>query len=121
MNPHAPPSTLRFSLALIHHSACASAQVFLKGSCKKWQELASMLPARTGMQVRERYCNIINPELKQHNVWTEEEDARLLEVASRLKMKWCAVAAELAPRTDNQCWRRYQVGACRWPADMNQL
>ena len=45
----------------------------------------------------------------KHGSWEEAEDAQLLEAAERLQMRWAAVAQELAPRTDSQCWRRYQV------------
>ncbi len=39
-----------------------------------------------------------------------EEDARLLEAVKQLGVgKWAAVAGLCAPRTDNQCWRRWKV------------
>jgi hypothetical protein len=39
----------------------------------------------------------------------ERERERQRETERELGARWGAVASLLAPRTDNQCWRRYQV------------
>ncbi len=59
----------------------------LKGSCmarqavktcgKHWREIAKHVPTRTDKQCRERYANVLDPELKLYAEWTPQEDALL--------------------------------------------
>ena len=75
----------------------------------KWRNIAHHVPGRTDVQCRERYCNILNPKLT-NTPWTSEEDNKLiLSIENRGKGKWAAIARDLYPRTDNQCWRRWKT------------
>jgi myb proto-oncogene protein len=52
--------------------------------------------------------NVLDPTLKVGS-WTKDEDAALLASVQRHGPgNWCLVAQDLAPRTDNQCWRRWK-------------
>ncbi|KAH7365264.1 hypothetical protein KP509_18G017800 [Ceratopteris richardii] len=75
---------------------------------RMWKKIAVHIPGRTEVQCRERWCNILDPSLTLAD-WTSEEDQRL-EAAVRKygSHRWAAVASELKPRTDNQCWRRWK-------------
>lgn len=73
-----------------------------------WRKIQRHVPCRTDVQCRERWANVLNPELKV-DPWTKEEDAKLLASIQRHGLgNWCLVAKDLAPRTDNQCWRRWK-------------
>ena len=45
---------------------------------KHWREVAKHVLTRTDKQCRERYANVLDPELKLYAEWTPEEDALLL-------------------------------------------
>lgn len=71
-----------------------------------WSTLSQYLPGRSGKQVRERYMNQLNPNLKKKN-WTAEEDRLILEEHGRLGNKWSHIAGKLDGRTDNAVKNRY--------------
>ena len=74
-----------------------------------WVKVAQHTPGRTDVQCRERWVNILDPELNT-GPWTPEEDQQLMaKVAEIGPGKWALVAAVLDRRTDNQCWRRWKV------------
>lgn len=75
---------------------------------KNWIKVQKHVPGRTDVQCRERWVNILDPNLKNES-WTPEEDQRLIEAVRQCeKGKWSKVAALCFPRTDNQCWRRWK-------------
>eukprot|EP00300_Choanocystis_sp_HF-7_P014308 c18643_g1_i1.p1 GENE.c18643_g1_i1~~c18643_g1_i1.p1 ORF type:complete len:659 (+),score=113.20 c18643_g1_i1:117-2093(+) len=73
-----------------------------------WTRIAQHVPGRTDVQCRERWCNVLDPDLCIAP-WTAEEDERLLKAVDMLgEGKWSQISQLLAPRTDNQCWRRWK-------------
>ena len=75
---------------------------------KSWVKVAHHVRGRTDVQCRERWCNILNPDLNC-GPWTDEEDAKLREAVKVYGVgKWSDVAKVMFPRTDNQCWRRWR-------------
>ncbi len=74
---------------------------------KKWSKAANHLPGRTDIQCRERWCNILDPNLKEAE-WTEDEDCKLLNLYDKFGKKWSLIANEFGNRTDNTCWRRWK-------------
>lgn len=78
-----------------------------------WTKIQKFVPGRTDAQCRERYCNVLSPEVRSAP-WTTSEDERL-EAAVREHGvgKWSRVARSLAgaaedtQRTDSQCARRW--------------
>ena len=74
----------------------------------KWSIIAKKFTNRTDVQIRERWCNILDPSLKTGNKWRPEEDEFLLQEAPKHKFKWSVIAGLLEGRTDNQCTRRYK-------------
>ncbi|BFI25802.1 protein Mp4R-MYB1 [Marchantia polymorpha subsp. ruderalis] len=76
---------------------------------RKWKQIANHVPGRTDIQCRERWCNVLNPDIKL-DTWTEEEDQTLREsVALHGPHRWSAIATDLKVRTDKQCWRRWKI------------
>ncbi|KAL2653080.1 hypothetical protein R1flu_021208 [Riccia fluitans] len=76
---------------------------------KKWKQIAEHVPGRTDIQCRERWCNVLDPDIKV-DVWTQEEDQILRDsVARHGPHRWSAISADLKCRTDKQCWRRWKI------------
>jgi hypothetical protein len=73
-----------------------------------WTDMAQQIPNRTDVQVRERWTNILDPS-RTHADWSPEEDEALRSAVAQFGPRWGAIANLLKPRTDNQCWRRYNV------------
>ncbi|KAF0427349.1 putative myb transcription factor [Gigaspora margarita] len=74
-----------------------------------WVKVQQYVLGRTDVQCRERWMNVLNPDIKKDS-WTNEEDAKLLELSRSIGVgKWAKISAFMDGRTDNQCWRRYKV------------
>jgi hypothetical protein len=82
---------------------------------RQWAQVAQHVPGRTEMQVRERYVNHLDPEVKSNQPFTEEELAVVQrEVPNHINPKsgrisWAKVARLLPSRTDRQvkkAWER---------------
>lgn len=73
-----------------------------------WAKIQRHVPGRTDVQCRERWANVLNPELNLRP-WTAEEDEHLLRLVSQLGTgKWAEVAKQMQDRTDNRIWRRWK-------------
>ncbi|KAJ1665218.1 hypothetical protein IW140_003512 [Coemansia sp. RSA 1813] len=74
----------------------------------QWTKIAKHVPGRTDVKCRERYMNVLTPDVN-NSQWTPAEDERLIEIVSRVGIgKWSYVADMLGSRTDNQCWRHWR-------------
>ena len=67
---------------------------------KDWAKLALLLNGRTGKQCRERFRNHLNTNVN-HNPWTEEEDALLIELHAKYGNAWTKLAQHFEGRPDN--------------------
>lgn len=75
---------------------------------QSWFKIQQFVPGRTDVQCRERYCNILDPELNQ-GPWSVKEDELLLRLVAQLgNGKWATISKKIEGRTDNQCWRRWR-------------
>jgi len=76
---------------------------------RDWYLVRNWVPGRTDMQCRERWMNVLAPELKQ-DAFSAEEDARLLQLVEEAggPGQWASLQSKHFPeRTDNQLRRRY--------------
>ncbi|KAJ1823672.1 hypothetical protein LPJ73_009381, partial [Coemansia sp. RSA 2703] len=67
----------------------------------QWTKIAKHVPGRTDVKCRERYMNVLTPDVN-NTQWTADEDARLVALVARVGVgKWSYVADMLGGRTDN--------------------
>lgn len=72
----------------------------------KWSHCARTIPGRSGKQCRERWFNILNPNVKKGD-WSEEEDALIFQMYQKLGPKWTIIAKCLEGRTENSIKNRF--------------
>lgn len=89
-----------------------------KSEKRDWCLVCRWVPGRTDVQCRERWMNILSPELKAEP-FTPEEDERLCKLLGEMNVdavSWAAVQAKHFPgRTDSQVRRRWKMLARRTP------
>lgn len=78
----------------------------------QWSVIQKMCPGRTSMKCRERYVNVLDPQVQElkNQQWSREEDAKLkVTVGVHGVGSWSKIASEMGLRTDNQCYRRWRL------------
>ncbi len=58
---------------------------------KSWSLLAGSIAGRTGKQMRERWHNQLDPNIRK-DPWTPDEDQRLLMAYQRLGSRWAEIS-----------------------------
>ncbi|KAL1923172.1 uncharacterized protein VTP21DRAFT_9548 [Calcarisporiella thermophila] len=73
-----------------------------------WIQIQQHVPGRTDVQCRERWMNVLHPDVNL-GPWTAEEDEKLQAAVAKYGTgKWSLIASEVPNRTDNQCLRRHK-------------
>jgi hypothetical protein len=77
-----------------------------------WSSVAKLVPGRSDVQCRERWANVLDPQVRTVERFSPEEDKALRSLVEQHTRpgrapKWSAVAAGMPGRTDKQC-------AVRW-------
>lgn len=57
----------------------------------KWMKLANSLKSRNSKQIRERYLNVIRPEIKKL-AFSEEEDLKVMELYTKYGSRWSLIS-----------------------------
>ncbi len=73
---------------------------------KKWSKIASAMKGRTGKQVRDRYVNVLMPDINRKS-WDEDEDQIILSIYHKIGPKWSKIAESLKGRTEGQVKNRF--------------
>lgn len=66
----------------------------------KWTECSKEIKGRCGKQCRERWVNILNPDVKKGN-WSDHEQDVIFESLSTYNTSWSAMSHVLPGRTEN--------------------
>jgi len=66
----------------------------------KWTECSKMIRGRCGKQCRERWVNILNPEVKKGN-WSDHEQEIIFENLATYMTSWSSMSKILPGRTEN--------------------
>jgi Myb-like DNA-binding domain len=74
----------------------------------RWSALAEQLPGRKGKQVRDRFTNYLNPNIR-HHPFTMDEDRLLWKAYQKLGPHWVDVSMKFfnAQRSENQLKNRW--------------
>eukprot|EP00963_Diacronema_lutheri_P005508 scaffold431_cov334-Pavlova_lutheri.AAC.23 len=72
----------------------------------KWAQIANALPGRTDQQCMGRYLRHLDPNIRR-DIWSKEEDEKLLSLKVEHGTKWSAIARNIQGRTPQQCRARW--------------
>ncbi|OMJ08260.1 Myb-like protein L [Smittium culicis] len=73
----------------------------------RWNKICQFVPGRTDVKCRERYVNVLAPNLNRGK-WTPLEDYKLAKAVCEVGLgKWSTVAEMVGNRTDSQCWKHW--------------
>ncbi len=73
---------------------------------KNWKLLSEMLGSKNGKQIRERFINKLDPQIKRED-WSDDEDRKILELYSKIGSKWSQISKFLPGRPENKIKNRF--------------
>lgn len=72
----------------------------------KWSDIAKRLPGRLAEQVKDRWVNHLDPEIRK-GVWTKTEMDILIDAQKELGNKWAEIAKRIPGRSENSVKNRW--------------
>lgn len=73
---------------------------------KAWSKISKILSSRNGKQIRDRYINVLDPNIKKGK-FSEEEDRFLIEMYFKHGPKWAVIAKYFRYRTADMIKNRF--------------
>ena len=73
---------------------------------KAWSKISKVLVTRNGKQIRDRFINVLDPEIKKGK-FTEEEDNTLITLYMHYGPKWATIAKHFLNRTADMIKNRF--------------
>jgi hypothetical protein len=73
---------------------------------KAWSKISKILATRNGKQIRDRYINVLDPEIKKGK-FTEDEDNALIQLFKQHGSKWATIAKYYPNRTADMIKNRF--------------
>ena len=86
---------------------------------KKWDQIAKMMPGRTGRQCRDRYRNYLIPGFF-NGQWSQEEDELLHEKFNQMGRQWARMMQFFPGRSANSLKNRWNYFVCRLNQEQKQ-
>lgn len=77
-----------------------------KNQSLKWAEATQVIEGRSGKQIRERWFNILNPQINKGK-WGEAEEKLLFQLYQKYGPKWCSLVQYFEGRTENSIKNRF--------------
>jgi hypothetical protein len=78
--------------------------VSIYGKC--WSKISKVLVSRNGKQIRDRFINVLDPEIKKGK-FTEEEDRHLIKLYLYYGPKWATISKHFHNRTADMIKNRF--------------
>jgi len=73
---------------------------------KAWSKISFEIGTRNGKQIRDRFTNVLDPEIKKGR-FTEEEDRLLIKLFKQFGSKWSSIATYFPKRTADMIKNRF--------------
>jgi len=73
---------------------------------KAWSKISKMLNTRNGKQIRDRFINVLDPEIMKGK-FTEEEDQKLVDLFKKFGPKWATISKFYPNRTADMIKNRF--------------
>ena len=73
---------------------------------KSWSKISKMLGTRNGKQIRDRFINVLDPEIKKGK-FTDEEDKKLILLYSQYGPRWASISKYYPNRTADMIKNRF--------------
>jgi len=73
---------------------------------KAWSKISSILGTRNGKQIRDRFTNVLDPEIKKGK-FTDEEDTQIFNLYVKYGSKWSTIAQHFPKRTADMIKNRF--------------
>jgi hypothetical protein len=73
---------------------------------KAWSKISKMLNTRNGKQIRDRFINVLDPEIKKGK-FTEDEDKKLVSLFQQFGPKWATISKYYPNRTADMIKNRF--------------
>ena len=73
---------------------------------KSWSKISKLLGTRNGKQIRDRFINVLDPEIRKGK-FTEEEDLKLVALFKQYGPKWATIAKYYPNRTADMIKNRF--------------
>ena len=73
---------------------------------KSWSKISKMLGTRNGKQIRDRFINVLDPEIKKGK-FTDEEDNKLIMLYNQYGPRWASISKYYLNRTADMIKNRF--------------
>jgi len=73
---------------------------------KSWSKISKLLGTRNGKQIRDRFINVLDPEIRKGK-FTEEEDRKLIALFKQNGPKWATISKYYPNRTADMIKNRF--------------
>ena len=73
---------------------------------KSWSKISKILGTRNGKQIRDRFINVLDPEIKKGK-FTEDEDKKLIMLFNQYGSKWATISKYYPNRTADMIKNRF--------------